>query len=112
MITLPKSIAAIATPQFNDIVKQEIECLNIHDLPLQQAMTQSSDVSGESFSIMILNVVDELKDIKVKVAVFYSGIVSGCNCSDDPTPINENNEYCELLFIINKHTSKAKVNIV
>ena len=112
MILLPKSIAALGSGEFHSTLKQEIEEINIHELPLQAAMAQSSYVSESPFSVSLLNVKEESELLVVKVGVFYSGVVAGCNCSDDPSPINENNEYCELQFAINTDTTEAVVRLL
>lgn len=78
-------------------------------LPLQQGLSLSSYIGKTPFSVTILNVVDEARTIKVKTGVFYTGIIAGCSCSDDPSPIDEQNEYCELLFSINKNTAETEV---
>ena len=49
--------------------------------------------------------------IRVKAGLAYNGIIAGCSCSDDPTPIDETNEYCEVLFSINKETAETTVEL-
>lgn len=61
---------------------------------------------------MILNTTEENDSIQVKAGIFYAGIIAGCSCSDDPSPTDEQNEYCELQFIINKDTAETSVNLL
>lgn len=61
---------------------------------------------------MILNTTEENDSIQVKAGIFYTGIIAGCSCSDDPSPTDEQNEYCELQFIINKNTAETSVNLL
>ena len=61
---------------------------------------------------MILNTAEENDSIQVKAGIFYTGIIAGCSCSDDPSPTDEQNEYCELQFIINKNTAETSVNLL
>ncbi|MFK5949791.1 MAG: hypothetical protein QM500_13590 [Methylococcales bacterium] len=75
-------------------------------------MSLSSYVGNSPFSAVILNTTDESEFIKAKVSIFYTGIIAGCSCSDDPSPTDEQNEYCELQFIINKNTAETSVNLL
>ena len=81
-------------------------------LPLQQGLTQSSYVSDSGFSIVILNSFDTAGVIQVKTGVFYSGVIAGSCWSDDPTPLNEQTEYCEMQVEISKSTAEAKITLL
>jgi len=61
---------------------------------------------------MIMNASEEADFIHAKVGIFYSGIIAGCSCADDPTPISELNEYCEVQLAIDKNTAEATVTLV
>ena len=61
---------------------------------------------------MIILVADDEGFIHVKAGIFYSGIIAGCSCADDPTPVDEQNEYCEVQFEINKKTAEATVALL
>lgn len=111
MILLKKSVEAVTRDDFEQVLKHEIESLDINELPLQQAMRQSSYISGDAFSVMIQHSKINQENILVKVGVFYSGVIAGCNCSDDPTPVNENNEYCELELEIDRQAAIARVKL-
>jgi len=50
--------------------------------------------------------------ITVKAGLLYNGIIAGCSCSDDPTPTDETNEYCDVLFCIDRQTAKTTVTLV
>lgn len=112
MIKLPLSLQAWGTESFNDVLKKEIGGLDTILLPLQQGLQYSSMANGENLSVMILKSVDDMDNILVTAGLFYTGIISGCNCADDPTPVDENNEYCEVLFFINKITTVTTVTLI
>jgi hypothetical protein len=57
-------------------------------------------------------VTDSPEQIHAKVGVFYNSLLTGCACANDPTPENENSEYCVLMFDIDKKTGKAEVRLV
>lgn len=112
MIKLPLSLQAWHTKLFNDVFKKEIKSIDASYLPLQQGLQHSSIANGENVSAIILNSVDDIDSIIVTAGLFYTGIIAGCNCADDPTPVDEINEYCEVLFRINKVTAVTTVSLI
>jgi hypothetical protein len=102
-----KTLKTWNTSDFNDTLKNEIAQMDINQLPLQQALTQSSHVSDSGFSFVILNTSEEEKNIIAKAGIFFSGVVAGSCCADDPTPADEVSEYCEVEFCINKDTGEV-----
>lgn len=112
MIKLVRSLQAWNTAGFEQVVKEEIQGLASGSLPLQQGLSQSSYVSENGFNVLFINAREEDDDIVVKVGIHYSGIIAGSCCADDPAPVDELAEYCELQFKINKLTAEASVSIV
>lgn len=109
MARLGKSLDAWRTPDFREVFKQEVGELGANALPLQQGLCRSSHVSGDAYEVVVLNVSEEPHKLHVKTGIFYQGIVAGCSCADDPTPIDEQTEYCEVLFDIDKQTGEAEI---
>ena len=109
---LAKALAAWQTDAFKAVLKTEIEALDSEQLPLQQGLSQSSHVSGGDFGVMILDVSEGEGVIRAKAGVFYHGVIAGCNCADDPTPLDEQPEYCELLFQIDKANAETAVSLL
>lgn len=109
MIHFTKALAAWGTPGFTDILKAEIEQLVVDQLPLQQGLARSSHVTDSPRKALIMNVADEEGFIRVTAGIFYAGIIAGCSCADDPTPIDEVTEYCEVQFEIDKQTAETTV---
>lgn len=112
MQKLTKTRDAWNTPGFRDVFKQEAGQLGTDALPLQQGLSKSSHVSGSHYDVVVLNVTEEPQRILVKAGIFYQGIVAGCSCADDPTPIDEQTEYCELLFDIDKDTAETGITLL
>jgi hypothetical protein len=48
----------------------------------------------------------------VKLGVFYTGIIAGCNCADDPTPIDTQTEYALISLRIDKQTAEADFSLL
>ncbi len=112
MIKLTLSLQAWNTNTFNSVLKREICALDANSLPLQQGLKHSSFANDGNLSATILTAEDSNDSILVKAGLFYTGIIAGCNCADDPTPVDENNEYCEVLICINKKTAETTVSLI
>lgn len=110
MISLPESLAAWGTPDFPAVLKRELEASGTQ-LPLQEALAGSSAVFGDRIEVMVIASDADAGRIQAKVGVFFSGIVAGCSCADDPTPVEAQNEYCELRVDIDRRTAAAEVRI-
>ena len=109
---LPKTLHSWGQADFKKILKDEIQSVDPTLLPLQQGLSRSSYVSDSALSVVVLNVTEETNFIRVKAGIFYTGIIAGCSCSDDPSPTDEQNEYCELQFSINKDTAETGIKLL
>jgi hypothetical protein len=112
MIRLDKSLHAWGTPDFEAVLKREIAQLGVDQLPLQQGLAISSTVTTDPITV-IINRVTELENVlRVNAGILYKGMTGGCSCADDPTPDNENNEYCVVQLDIDKATAETAVALV
>ncbi|WP_455219156.1 hypothetical protein, partial [Kaarinaea lacus] len=68
--------------------------------------------NDNNFSVMILNIAEEPEFIRAKAGIFYKSMITGCSCADDPTPVDEHAEYCELLLDIDKTTADTTVTLL
>lgn len=112
MTKLTHSLDAWGTPEFEQVIKDEIQNLGSNLLPLQEALSHSSHVAEGDIKVVILNKAESEVSLGVKAGIFYSGIIAGACCSDDPTPNCEQNEYCELQFTINKTTAETTISLL
>ena len=112
MFYLSASLDAWDTPAFNSVLIQEVCSLDSKLLPLQQGLQNSSYAISDKLSIIVLETKEEPTDIIVKAGLLYNGIIAGCSCADDPTPTDETNEYCDVMFHINKQTAETTVTLV
>lgn len=106
-IVLRDSLAAWGTPAFAATLKNELQRLGADALPLQEALARSSAVAGDGIEVMFIGADDDPQWIRARVGVFYSGIIAGCSCADDPTPVEAQTEYCELVLTIDRQTAEA-----
>jgi len=112
MLRLPETLHAWGSSKFGDVFKQEVEKLGGQHLPLQQGLATSSHVSVQPIQVMILSVAEEPECIRVRAGIFYTGVIAGCNCADDPSPIDERNEYCVVQFVIDRTSSESIVSLL
>lgn len=109
-IDLTRSLTAWGSQDFDAVIKYEIEQLDASLLPLQQGLSASSYVSDSGIQVMIVKASESDEEITVKTGIFYTGIIAGCNCADDPSPVDEVNEYCEVNFVINRETGLTRID--
>lgn len=112
MIRLPDTLNALGSPDFREVLKREIERLDPTALPLQQGLAHSSHVTERPVQALILGTRTDDERLHVKAGLFYSGIIAGCSCADDPTPIDEITEYCVIELEIDRRTADARVTLL
>lgn len=111
MIQLAQALRAWGTPAFAAVLKQELaQCAD--QLPLQQGLSGSSSVTAAPIAVMINSIVELEQVIRVRAGIFYQGVIGGCSCADDPTPVSENNEYCEAQLDIDKITAATAALLI
>lgn len=111
MPLLPKSIAAWNTDRFEKVLVQEVAALGLDHLPLQQGLTYSSVALDHALEVVLLDAEQQGDRVIAKLGAFYTGIVAGCSCADDPTPTDEVNEYCELVVAFGLSDGVASVSL-
>ena len=112
MICLSDAIKAWGTERFSAVLKREIEQLPANALPLQAGLAASSYVlDSNGVTAMVIKTTEHEGKLRATVGVFYSGILGGCACADDP-PVNENAEYCVLAVAIDRRTGEAAFTLV
>lgn len=109
MLKLKKSLAAWQSSNFKQVLREEIGTLDETSLPLQEGLSHANYVDASDLSVLILNIRETETQIQAKTGIFYEGIIAGCNCSDDPSPMPSHTEYCEILFGIDKKTAETAV---
>lgn len=112
MLKLTSSLNAWCQPIFDDIFKQEVATMNVTLLPLQQALTHSNFTDGSKRSVMIISATATTEAIHIKTGIFYVGMITGCSCADDPTPLSEIAEYCEIQFDIDRVTAETTITLL
>ena len=109
---LTNFLLGVSSSSAKEMIKQQIEQLDPSLLPLQQGLTHGSHVTDDPVNAVILDSSEVEDSIRIKAGIFFQSIIAGCSCADDPTPIDTNQEYCELEFSIDKSTGEASVKLL
>jgi hypothetical protein len=109
---LRKTLDAWGNEDFAKVLREEVEQLSPHQLPLQQGLRLSSYVSDEPFQAIILRVEERADQLAVLLQIFYQGIIAGCNCADDPTPLDTLTESCRLEVRIDKRDAGVNFRLL
>ncbi|MHB1246766.1 MAG: hypothetical protein ACYCZH_10000 [Sulfuriferula sp.] len=112
MPKLTDSLQAWGTPDFNHALKHEIKQLDASLLPLQQGLTTGSYALDNILDVIVIGTAETDGHLRAKVGIFYTSIIAGCSCADDPTPIDENNEYCVVQIDIDTSTAEAALTLL
>lgn len=112
MPKLADSLQAWGTPGFNHALKNEIKQLDASLLPLQQGLTTGSYALDNILDVIVIGTAETDGHLRAKVGIFYTSIIAGCSCADDPTPIDENNEYCVVQIDIDTATAEAALTLL
>ena len=100
------------TTEFSTQLRTKLKTLTVNELPLQQGLSYSSIALDHSLDALILNIQDNPQSIQIKAGIFYKGAIAGCNCADDPTPMDENEEYCDILIHLNKINGLSTIELL
>ncbi len=112
MINLCNVVTAWGVPAFNDTLKTELEKMGVDQLPLQQGLSFSNIALDTHIKVVPLSSSETCNSIIIKAGIFYTGIISGCHCADDPSPVDEQNEYCEVQLDIQKISGDTTIHLL
>lgn len=112
MIKLFSVLNAWGSERFDLTFKMEIEQMTVKELPLQEALSNSSYALDTELKVIIINQSEEENTLNVKASIFYTGIIYGCNCAHDPDPVDELPENCIVQIAINKTTAETLITLV
>ena len=103
-LSFQESLNAWSQDNFKRVLNQQLMQLSLDQLPLQAALSLGSIATLDNLQFTINSTELHEESLNIGLGVFFSSIIAGCNCSDDPSPVDLINEYCELHLIINRST--------
>ena len=111
MPAMNEVVRALGSREFDDVLKQAILAIDPAQLPLQQGLVHGSHALTDKLGVTILG--SDVNDgaIQVRVGLFYTSIIAGCSCADDPTPVDEMSEYCGVEIDIDRRTGEATISV-
>lgn len=110
-MNLPRSLAAWGSADFAGVFKAELAD-QAQELPLQQGLQHSSYALPERLSVALIKKEEQADSLILHVGLHYAGIIAGCSCADDPTPVDEVTEYCEAKIEITRANGLARVSLL
>jgi hypothetical protein len=108
MPELHRSLAAWGTPAFEAVFKEELAAFGPDALGLQQAVSSGSVATDGSVGVMVLGTSEQGHSLRIRVGLFFTSVIAGCACADDPTPVGEQAEYCEIELLIDRHSGEVE----
>ncbi len=111
-IPLPEAARAWGTEGFEDALKRALAALGADVLPLQAALAHTSVALDDGIEVIVLAAREQDGAVHVRAGVFYQGIVAGCGCADDPTPVTPEAEYCEIEVVIDLGSAQACITLL
>jgi len=106
VILLPLSQAAWSRDDFQATLKAELKALPSGSLPLQWGTEQAGLVDDSDIAVTVIRSSATSEQISVLTGIFFSEIVSGCSCGDEPTM--SINAYLELQLMIDKSSAEMR----
>ncbi len=105
-LDLPETLAALDTPAFAEVLQRELAA-QAERLPLQEALQRTDRALTDGIRVVPLQVEKGEGEVRIKVGIFYQGILAGSCCADDPTPVEPEVEYCELTVLVKARNRSA-----
>ncbi len=97
------------TPHCKPILKRELEGLEAGALPLHLGTTQGGVVDDSPITVTVFGMSENGISVRASVGVFFSEIVGGCSCGDEPLA---EPAYCRLLVTIDKGSAEVSFEMV
>lgn len=109
MPKLIESLRAWNSDQFPNTLKHELENMEAGTLPLMMGVSQGGIPDDKTISVSLLKVKEHPTSIQADVSVFFTEILAGCSCGDEPMSMNG---YCEMQVRVDKTTADAEFKIL
>jgi len=105
MIQLQDALRAWPTADFGPALKRELAALPSGVLPLQHGVSPGTHVDDSEVAATVIRATAEGGVIRARVGVFFTEVLAGCSCGDDPAPASA---YCEIEVLIDQASGAAR----
>ena len=109
MLNLYDALAFRDAREFSMQLKHAIEALDASLMPLHRCVSQGGQVDASNMAVTVLGVTTVEDEICARIGVFFTEVVGGCSCGDEPF---ESPVYCELGLTINRQSGDAVFNVI
>ena len=109
MPKLSNSLNDWSTDTYGRTIKNELQSLQPGSFPLEKGLTQGGKVDDSNITVSVFESRDSDQEIQTKVAIFFTEVVGGCSCGDEPF---EAHAHCTLWVTIDRATAEATFEVV
>jgi hypothetical protein len=109
MARLPDALRDWKSVAFAETLQRELEQLPPGTLPLLKGVAHGGLPNERDKQVMVLSFIDRQDSIQARVGVFFSEVMAGCSCGDEPVPLQA---YCEIQVKIHKATAEAQFAVL
>jgi hypothetical protein len=106
--SLGNSLRAWNTDAFAGTLKADILGLGAGVLPLHEAAAGGC-IDEADVEITVLGSSESATSIHANIGIFFSEVIAGCSCGDEPVA---SNAYCELRVSIDKGSGQARFEVI
>ncbi len=108
-LTLPELVGTRDRDALAAAVREALVGRDADALPLQQALTHGSVVIGGVREVLLISSREIGDRVQIRVGLFFTSVIAGCNCADDPTPADLLEEYAEFELDVDTRTGQASI---
>jgi hypothetical protein len=101
---LTNSLRDWPSPAFVATLRAELEALGPGILPLHLGVTEGGMVDDSNLQVTVIRSSDDDEAVHVLIGAFFTEIVGGCSCGDEPQP---KPAYCEMQLHIDRRTAEV-----
>jgi hypothetical protein len=112
MSVFSEIIQSVDSDHLNAAFKVAIKSLSLEQLQLQQAVKNGSIALADGITVMVISQQHNNDQLRLKAGIFFRSIIAGCNCADDPSPVETLEEYAEAWFSISKKDGSFRISLV
>ncbi len=108
---LPELVAAWDRPDFDTVLAARLAALGQPALPLQAGLRHGNYALDAPLSVVPLRRERRGDRLWLRARLFYTSVIAGCSCADDPTPVDTLTESCEIELSLDPASGAAQITL-